>query len=676
VVVFNGSGRYLREMGLFGGEALVEPRQVVVDGEGNVYVLDAARGRIVVYDDQGMFIAGFGGLGKTKGYFDKPKAIALNEDGRLYVAEEGRIQVFRVVLLPPAPTRLAAVSGEGYVELRWDAAKTRFPPKYVVYRSLPPAAPQRIKETVETTITDSDLLPQTTYTYTVMSQSTQGALSVPSIPVKASAQTSSNAPRLEIVSARIEDVYSSHYKYYSRTPLAQVVLRNNGPAPLQKIKVSFAVQGYMDFPTEVSVPELHYKEQTEVALPATFNNKILEVTETTPIQAQIQVIFYQGGAENSVVRNLPFKLYSRNTIRWDKKNRLAAFVTPNDPPILEFTRGAVIPFAEAHRASPLPDPIRTAWALFEGLGTYGISYTPRPTNPYDRVSLDSSTVDTMQFARETLVRKSGDCSDVVALLASGLESMTVPTVAIDVPGHLLLMFDTGESDIASLALPELMVVRYAGTYWVPLEATMLGSPFMDAWKQGSEQVRRWQKQGKLSFIDIHKAWQTYEPATLPDTHALVKAPSLQAVETRFLKDWQALAALRWQTGMTRAKEAAVAKPNSGEPWLDMGFLAVDYKRYDEAKDYFTKARSDSSTAASALNNLGNIALLQNDLARAETNYKSAQQTDPQDAGISLNLARLYLKQGLAEKASTAFKNAVTLDPSIKDRYSDVSALAP
>ena len=47
-----------------------------------------------------------------------------------------------------------------------------------------------------------------------------------------------------------------------------------------------------------------------------------------------------------------------------------------------------------------------------------------------------------------------------------------------------------------------------------------------------------------------------------------------------------------------------------------------------------------------------------------------------DAGVSINLARLYLKHSLPQKASIAFKEALTLDPSLKDRYSDVSALAP
>lgn len=675
IVVFNNSGRFIREMGLIGGEALVEPKQVLVDNEGNVYVLDAGRGRVVVYDDQGVFVAGFGSLGKAKGFFDRPKAMALSEDGRLYVAEEGRIQIFRVVLLPPTPSKVVGTAGEGYVELKWEAAKTRFPVKYVVYRNLAQQAPQKLKETVETTITDSDLTPETTYTYTLVSQSNQGAHSVPSAPVSIAAKPNSNSPRMEIVDTRIEDIFSSHYKYYSRVPPARVSLKNNGPAPLQKIKVSFAVQGYMDFPSEMDVPELHFNQQTEVSLPATFNNKILEVSETTPIQAQIKVVYYQGGTENSVVRNVPFKLYSRNTIRWDRKERFAAFVTPNDPPIVDFTRGAVLPFSQTYQGSPVPEPLRLAWGLFSALGTYGITYAPRPTNPYDRVSLDSSTVDTMQFSRETLTRKSGDCADVVALLISGLEGLTVPTVALDAPGHLFLMFDTGISRKEELAFPENLLVPYAGTYWIPIEATMLGSPFMEAWKTGAEQVRRWKAQGKLTIIDTHKAWDTFEPATLPEAKLDVKPPTLEAIQAQYLKDWKGMVDLRWVTGTAQAKAAFSAKPQSGEPWMDLAFLAVEFKRYEEAREYFNKARTDNAFAAAAYNNLGNLSLLQNELGRAETDYKRARQSDPKDAGILLNLARVYLKLEQPKKAAEAFKQAVELDSSIKERYSEVSALA-
>ena len=432
----------------------------------------------------------------------------------------------------------------------------------------------------------------------------------------------------------------------------------------------------MDYPSEISITEMHTLEQKDVPLFATFNNHILEVAETTPIQAQVKLTYYAGDQALTTERNLPFKLYSRNTIRWDIKDRFAAFVTPNDTPVMEFARGIAVPFADAHRGAPLPTAVLTAWSVFSGLGTYGISYAPRPNNPYDRVSLDSTTVDTVQFARETLNRKSGDCADVVALLASALESLTVTTCALDAPGHLFLMFDTGETQKEALGLPEDRIVSYAGTYWIPLEATLLGSSFMDAWKQGAEEYHQWSSQGKLHPIDIHQAWKTFEPATLPEAGTPPKRREREAIEEKFLPDWKALAEIKWETSLASYKQDAAANPTSGKPYLHLGFLAVEFRHFDEAKDYFAKAKNDPATASAAYNSLGNIAFIQNDLDMALTDYEQALEKDPSDGQVQLNIARAHLKQGHPQKASEAYDKAIALDKTLKDQFPDISALMP
>lgn len=676
VAVFNTTGRFLHDIGVMGPEPFVDPRQVAVDKEGNLFVLDAGRGRVLAFDAQGVYIGGFGHPGRGVGALNKPRSFALSDNGELHIAEEGRIQGFHVVLLPPAPTGLAAKAGEGYVSLKWEPVKTRYPAKYLLYRSLPSGESTKIKETVETTAIDDALTANTTYTYNVVAQSVQGASSVPSAPVVVMGKEITSGPRLEITSAQVDDVFSAHYKYYGRVPLGKVTIKNNGMPPARKIRVSFAIQGYMDYPTETAIEELRSGEEKEVPLLATFNNRILEVTETTPIQAQVKLVYYNGDQEATFTKNFPFKLYSRNTIRWDNKERFSAFVTPNDPPVIDFARGAAIPFTEAHKGAPMPPALISAWSVFSGLSTYGITYVPRPNNPYDHASLDATTVDSLQFARETLGRKSGDCADVVALLASALESLTVTTAALDAPGHLFLMFDTGESQKDALAFPEGWLVSYAGTYWIPIEATMLGSPFLEAWKQGAEQYRRWAKEDKVTPIDIHKSWKTFEPATLPEMASGAKAPSREAIEEKFLTDWRALVALRWDTAMAAAKAASAAAPTSGEPWMRMGFLAIEYKRYDEARQFFKRAINDSSTSASASNNLGNLSFIAGDTAAAQTHYEEALKKDPKDPEISINLARVYLKTGHPQKAATAFDRAVALEPSLHSTYPDVSSLAP
>src|SRR5262249_12558691 len=150
---------------------------------------------------------GFGTSGKAPGFLNRPRDFALNENGDLFIAEEGRVQAFRVVLLPPAPANVSATTGEGYVTLKWDPVKTRVPAKYVVYRAAPQGDSQKLKETVDTTFTDDALTPETTYTYTVAAQSVQGALSVPSVKVQAMAKAITSGPRVDVVSAQIEDIF-------------------------------------------------------------------------------------------------------------------------------------------------------------------------------------------------------------------------------------------------------------------------------------------------------------------------------------------------------------------------------------------------------------------------------------------------------------------------------------
>ena len=148
---------------------------------------------------------------------------------------------------------------------------------------------------------------------------------------------------------------------------------------------------------------------------------------------------------------------------------------------------------------------------------------------------------------------------------------------------------------------------------------------------------------KLHPIDIHKAWRTYEPATLPEIASGAKAPGREAIEEKFLPDWKALVELKWQTSLASAKAAAAANPASGDPWMRRGFLAVDFRRYEDAKEYFLKARSDSHTAGSAYNNLGESgAYLRGDMESALANYAQAMEKDPSDAQIYINLARLRI----------------------------------
>lgn len=103
IQVFDAEGNYVRSWGTFGqtgatgdGNLLYGPRDVAVDGDGNIYVSDTGNKRIVKYTPEGVMLLGIGGAGSEPGRFQEPVGIAVQSDGTLYVADtwNRRIQVF------------------------------------------------------------------------------------------------------------------------------------------------------------------------------------------------------------------------------------------------------------------------------------------------------------------------------------------------------------------------------------------------------------------------------------------------------------------------------------------------------------------------------------------------------------------------------------------------------
>jgi DNA-binding beta-propeller fold protein YncE len=87
--------------GFFGGpadapEAFYGPRGLAVDTQGRVYVADTGNKRIVIFDLDGKYLTQFGTSGMSLGQLDEPVAVALDAAGNVYVTDtwNQRVQVF------------------------------------------------------------------------------------------------------------------------------------------------------------------------------------------------------------------------------------------------------------------------------------------------------------------------------------------------------------------------------------------------------------------------------------------------------------------------------------------------------------------------------------------------------------------------------------------------------
>lgn len=578
-------------------------------------------------------------------------------------------------LVPSTPRTVRLDASEKQITLSWLPNREPFVAHYTVYRTTQLSAGfTAVAKTDRPVYVDGQLSDETLYYYQVTTVGREGDESQPSeVAFGTTPRASLAAPPVEIVKIEMRDIFASAYKHYESHPLGTVTVRNNTDTPSACMKLTFSVKEFMDFPTEIEVPEIAPHQETELALKPVFNNRILEVTENTPLQSEIALHYFAAGETRTVKRSFPVTLYERHAMTWDNAAKIGAFITPKDPPLADFARGVVQPYVDAH--PNLHPSIVHARALFAALGVYGLSYIIDPTSPFQEFSEKATVVDYLQYPRDTLARKSGDCDDLSVLFASALENIGISAALVDVPGHVFLAFNTGvtTADKAVLGFPDSLLVPYRGTIWIPVEMTMVGQPFTRAWQKGAEEYRDWSAKGRLDVMEVQKAWDAFRPVTLPGGDGRTVKVKREEIEERFPDELQELG--RQRLSFVSAEYLAVLKndPADRAALRQLGVLYGENGMYTEALEQFQKLLAVDQNDAMALNNIGNIYLLQERLDDAALAYGSALKADPHDVGIQVNMARTLLRMGKKAEAKAAFLQAADADPRVLRRYNDLAA---
>jgi hypothetical protein len=417
----------------------------------------------------------------------------------------------------------------------------------------------------------------------------------------------------------------------------------------------------MDFPTEAKLDKLLPGKSEEVQLKAVFNNSILTLTEDSSVQAMIEASYFENGKRIAFNKNPTVNVYDKHRLTWDERGRFATFVTPKDTPIMNLVRSVATQFKETK------DEAQLAGAVFDALGVYGLTYIPDPSNPYQISSGKVNTVDYIQFPRETLERKSGDCDDLVAFYSAALESMGIETRVLEVPGHMLMMFSTGIAADDDGYTMDNMYVIHEDQLWVPVETTLVGNAFIKAWEKGAGTYYKWKGKG-LTILDVHTAWETFKPASLPDSSMKLGEISRADIEKKFPSDNMSVLKISSQTKTRRYLNAIQKDPSDVDAHLQMGILLAKAGDREEAMNYFDKVLSLDPKNAAAMNNRGNIFMIEDKHLEAQKAYLAATQVDAKDANLWVNLARAYKETKDIKKAKAAFIKAQGIDPAIKDEH--------
>ncbi|GAB4116899.1 MAG: hypothetical protein Fur0026_04630 [Sideroxydans sp.] len=559
------------------------------------------------------------------------------------------------------PSALAAVkveTGPWQAKLNWDAVDPKYFAAYRIYQKEGENF-VKIGEVTEPAFIKDGLQPETKYTFYVSVVGRDDTESE-KLAVEAITEVFSRPP-LEIEVVRLSDVFSNSYKLYESNGVGVIRLTNNTDRKMEKVRVSFLLKNFMDFATESKVAVLLPGQSEELPLMAVFNNSILTMTEDSSVQALIEASYFDKGKRETFSRNATVNVYDKHRLTWDERGRFAVFVTPKDEPVLNLARNVVGEYKETK------DEAQLAAALFDALGVFGLTYIQDPSNPYQLTSGKANTVDYLQFPRETLERKSGDCDDLVAVYSSGLESMGIATRVLEVPGHMLMMFNTGIPTEGDGYTMNNLYVIHEGTLWIPVETTLVGNAFIKAWEKGSETYYKYKDNG-LTVLDVHGAWETFKPASLPASDWKASGLTRTAIENKFPGDILSVLKISSQTKTRHYLDILETQPNDIDAHLQIGIILARIGDRKEAMKYFDKIISLDAKNADAWNNRGNLLMIEDKYQDAVKAYRTAQQTSPQDAQILVNLARAYKRLGDTKNAKAAFTKAKQLNPAVQKQY--------
>lgn len=596
------------------------------------------------------------GLEAEGRYFYRVAAeTAYGHEGATSVAVQGVAEKFA----PPVLDHVQAEPTPWQVKMSWKPIDKQFLSAYVIYQK----DGDNVTKVGEVSVPEFNrdgLTPDTKYTFYVSTRSSDGIESE-KCAVSATTLSFNRAP-LEIEGVKLRDIFSNTYKLYEQEGVGRITLTNNTDKPIEKIKVSFQLKNFMDYPTEEKVDRLLPGQSEEVNLKAVFNNAILTLSEDSSVQSLIEASYFENGKRMVYSKNPTVKVYDKHRLTWDERGRYASFVTPKDTPVMNFVRSVVTQFKDVH------DETQQAAAVFDALGVVGLTYVPDPNNPYQVSSGKADTVDYIQYPRETLSRKSGDCDDLTALYSAALESMGIHTLVVEVPGHMFMMFSTGiPADEDGYTMDDMYVI-HEGKLWIPVETTMVGTTFVKAWQEGAATYYKWKGKGSLTLLDVHSAWATYKPATLPDAQSRQHDVSLADIEKRFPGEFNSLLRITSQTKTRRYQQEIAKKPKEVNAYLQVGIILAKQGDRKEAMKYFDKVIELEPRNAAGHNNRGNLLMMDEKYAEAQKSYLAATQYDGNDADIWVNLAKSYKLTSNVKKAKEAYMQAEKLNPSVRKRY--------
>jgi hypothetical protein len=447
--------------------------------------------------------------------------------------------------------------------------------------------------------------------------------------------------------AQDEPVFPLVFGIYEGNQVGTITIKNDETAEIRNIRVTFRAGDYTSSQMLCGTIPLLLKHKTaQVPLMADFSDKIMNFSEQGKFPGEVVVDYELLGAKRSSVLPVTIEVYNRNTLRWTDPSMLAAFVSPNEQQVLEFSK-YLVGIARNSLRSGLNRNMQFAMYLYEGTRAAGIQYQQDVNTPYAEYHVDPSKLDSIQYPFQTLSFKSGDSDELGILYAALLESVGIDAIMVPLSKDFIVAcsLDMDAQQALGLfnSLDGLLVVD--GMAYLPVGMNSIRDGFINAWQSGIAELNAATNAGEdVQYLVLTECWQSYPPVGFNGNGTGIAKPNELIVQHAADLDLARYVTSELGPKIEVLKSKIDKGSASADDYNSLGLLYVRAGMYSDAVKVYQTAADMNSVPAMV--NLGNIASLQKDWRTAKLWYEKALQvqSDNKSASAGLDRVNQELKQ--------------------------------
>lgn len=428
---------------------------------------------------------------------------------------------------------------------------------------------------------------------------------------------------IEIRSVQFNPVFPSLDEYYKKNPIGKITLFNTRNTTISNVEISVFVQEVGSKIEIIRVPSLIAQQDKVVDITVSFNERLFDSARNVSVEISLKYQ-YEGMEYNPTHPRKTLQVLSNKAMDWQKRRSLASFVNPQDDNLAYFVKQNIVQPFSTEQSIILNRNLIRALQAYSFYRANGISYVRDSSTS----NLDDSELDAVQFPFQLLETKSGDCEDLLVLMAGTLESIGTQTAFIDIPGHVMLAIKTEmtAAEITKNGLSPEYFIESHGAFWLPLETTMMGkADFVASWLGAIRHYQNIVESGVMpEIIEFEEAHKLYPASSFSKAVDSATYRNISEAKSFYQQD---LDKMLQMTQINQEMDFCV----SLESYPENVSVKLQYAMW---------------------------CVKMNSLDKAERLLKEIQIQDPQHFYATLNLGNVYAKTSRLELARTQYLNAL------------------